>query len=158
MTISTKFKENVIANLYSVFKPYKLNKGFESRCCPCCYSRSVEPEIYTKEIHELTEDELGLIPTKALSTLGDNVDFRYFLPRILELNFYKNYGWHWLVSKLSYDECNFFKWPINEIKAVFDYAKMLTDRNCYQPEYEDDDYSALYAWLKTELPKHHITI
>lgn len=72
-----------IENLYSTFSTYNFNSTIDG--CPCCVSDSDKEKIHSKQLRELTEEDLSRYTAKAMTTWGDEDDFKHYLPRILEL-------------------------------------------------------------------------
>ena len=70
-------------NLYQVFAKYRLRPGMVG--CPHCVSESDIQRLYKKKLKELTAEDLEKYTFKAVTTWGDEYDFKHFLPRILEL-------------------------------------------------------------------------
>jgi len=111
-------KEN-IENLYETFKKYKLNGKIDK--CPCgCISNEEEQKLYSKSLKELEAEDIGLYCGKAMTTWGNEDDYKHFLPRIIEI--YKNDKWNgWIDldtihSKLMYG--NWKDWEIEEQKQI----------------------------------------
>ena len=76
-------KEN-IENLYKTFKKYQLNGKIEK--CPCgCISDKDEQKIYSKSLRELEADDIGFYNGKAMTTWGNEENYKHFLPRIIEI-------------------------------------------------------------------------
>ncbi len=72
-----------IESLYSTFSRYLFRSNMES--CPCCVSDNDKKKLNTKQLRELTEEDLSKYAFKAMTTWGDTDDFKHFLPRIFEL-------------------------------------------------------------------------
>ncbi|MDO9335190.1 MAG: hypothetical protein Q7T61_02200 [Caulobacter sp.] len=53
--------------------------------CPCCIDRKTVGALHVRALGELTDEDLGAYAASVFLTVGDLADFRYFLPRILEL-------------------------------------------------------------------------
>lgn len=53
--------------------------------CPCCIERKTVGALHDRRLRDLTEQDLGAYAASVFLTVGDITDFRYFLPRILEL-------------------------------------------------------------------------
>jgi hypothetical protein len=75
--------EGAIANLYDTFAHYPLRPVVSG--CPCCTTLSNNVLLHSKALDKLTAKDLSKYSFKALTTWGDENDFRYFLPRLLEL-------------------------------------------------------------------------
>jgi len=72
-----------IARLYETFSSYKLRPRIEG--CPCCVGKKRERRLHTHSLRQLTTQDLSSYSQKALTTWGDEYDFKHFLPRIFEL-------------------------------------------------------------------------
>lgn len=72
-----------IERLYETFASYPLRHPVIG--CPCCVSRADQERIASKVLRQLDGYDLERFTWKAMSTWGDEDDFKHFLPRILEL-------------------------------------------------------------------------
>jgi len=75
--------KKAIADLYSVFKDYRLDSHVEG--CPCCVTKNDKQLIEAKVLTELSPDDLNRFAFKAMTTWGTVEDFKHFLPRQREL-------------------------------------------------------------------------
>ncbi len=75
--------QSAIENLYSVFSSFGLRDRIEA--CGHCHDSKDEQLIKCKSLRSLGVDELHHYVWDAMTTWGDEYDFRHFLPRILEL-------------------------------------------------------------------------
>jgi hypothetical protein len=75
--------DSAIEGLYSVFNRYRL----PNHCggCPCCTSPADGQRLQAKPLRSLTAQDLERYARKALTTFGNEDDFRHFLPRLLEI-------------------------------------------------------------------------
>ncbi len=83
------FSENLeksIDELYKSFRVYKYNPKMDH--CPCCIELSEVECLGNTKLRELSNDDLSKYAFKAITTWGGDNDFKYFLPRILELLFF----------------------------------------------------------------------
>jgi len=107
-----------IAKLYEAFREYPLKSKIDA--CPHCELESVEASLHTRPLRELGWAELGLYTFKAMTTFGDAIDFKHFLPRILELYVLDHDGAPYDVfvvfEKLNYTAWQ--SWPDSEVVAV----------------------------------------
>jgi hypothetical protein len=107
-----------IAMLYEAFREYPLNARIEA--CPHCELESAKACLHTRPLRELGWAELGVYTFKAMTTFGDAIDFKHFLPRILELYVLDHRGAQYDVSvvfeKLNY--ASWQSWPDSEVAAV----------------------------------------
>jgi hypothetical protein len=53
--------------------------------CPCCTTEEELRVLVETPLRELTADQFGWYGSKALTTVGNAEDFRYFWPRLVEL-------------------------------------------------------------------------
>jgi hypothetical protein len=72
-----------IESLYRVFSRYPRPKQLEG--CPCCTSPTEGEGLLRKALRALSASELAHYALQALTTWGTLEDFKYFLPRLLEL-------------------------------------------------------------------------
>ena len=72
-----------IEDLYLVFRRYGLRSRLDA--CPCCTTDADQARIHSRSLRALTPDDLEHYVSKAMTTWGDEDDFRHFLPRVLEL-------------------------------------------------------------------------
>jgi len=70
-------------NLYQVFAKYRLRPDIDA--CPHCVTESDKESLQKKTLRELTASDLEKYIFKAVTTWGDEYDFKHFLPRILEI-------------------------------------------------------------------------
>ena len=72
-----------IEQLYTTFSSYPFPSAIVG--CPCCVSDTDKAKIHNSQLRELSGDDLSRYAFKAMTTWGDVKDFKYYLPRILEL-------------------------------------------------------------------------
>ncbi len=75
--------KTAIENLYRVFGRYPLAKHVEG--CPCCVKNRDKRALASTSLRQLPSEKLLRFAFKAITTWGDQNDFKHFLPRILEL-------------------------------------------------------------------------
>ncbi len=103
--------------LYDVFSVYPLAQKVEG--CPCCVSAEDEAVLHVRPLRRMTAEDLRRYAFKALSTWGDENDFRHFLPRLLELAAEpRNYDMDLeaITGKLEYAKWS--QWPDQEQQAI----------------------------------------
>ena len=105
-----------IEQLYAVFSRYPHPRRVEG--CPCCTSPSEAEKLATTPLRSLSPSELEHYAAKALTTWGTLNDYKYFLPRILELTHEGRLLCDLEITfgKLSYGR--FSEWPGDEQDAV----------------------------------------
>ena len=132
LEISIKIR-GAVDTLYKVFEVYPLNVDLDG--CPCCVTEDEIKVLCSKNLKELSVDELQGFATDVLITWGGVSDFKHYLPRILELEIYKKYGFHFFSHKLDY--ANFEEWPVQEIEAIRIYLYNYTLYLILEEEYSD---------------------
>lgn len=75
--------QECVERAYAVF-PAALT-GAHGDACPCCTSKEEVAALWSAQRRTLSASDLGTYAAKAMTTWGDADDYRYFLPRILEL-------------------------------------------------------------------------
>jgi hypothetical protein len=81
--IMTPELTRAIENIYSVFENVERPKVIDA--CPCCLADDEISTLLSKRIREITPNELSGYASSVFLTVGAEEDFRYFLPRILEI-------------------------------------------------------------------------
>jgi hypothetical protein len=79
----TEELRKAIEGLYQTFSIYPFKSKMDG--CPCCVSALDKEKIHTKQLRELSEEDLSRYAFKAMTTWGDTEDFKHYLPRIFEL-------------------------------------------------------------------------
>ena len=96
--------KNSIENLYRVFAKYPLKEKIEG--CPCCVNKKDNRILHSKPLRQLSAEDLSYYGAKALTTFGDEDDFKHFLPRLFEVISQGEsscyYGEEILIGKLEY--------------------------------------------------------
>lgn len=110
--------EQAIEDLYAVFARYPLRARIDG--CPHCALEQRERALHTAPLRKLPEEHVGYFAFKAMTTFGDEDDFRHFFPRIAELLSVGG-GVHacslgTIVSKLEYGRWR--AWPEPEQHAI----------------------------------------
>jgi hypothetical protein len=135
--------ENSIENLYSVFSKYEINSKIIG--CPCCVSDRDKEKIHSKELRNLQEEDLSRYAFKAMTTFGNVVDFKHFLPRILELLMDDNLGVSTFVifGKLEYGHWE--NWERGEQEAIkiffFEWWEYFLEKKTY---FDKDLFYGIY--------------
>lgn len=108
-----------IERLYDVFSRYPRPSGLEG--CPCCTSAAEAVPLLRKPLRTLTAPELEHYAFKALTTWGTLDDYKYFIPRILELTDEGSLLCDTEVTLGKFHYGDFRDWPPDEQQAVRDY-------------------------------------
>ncbi len=107
--------ETQLQELYAVFSRYPLRAKVDG--CPCCVTGAQQEALHSKHLQNLSSADLDRYVFKAMTTWGDDQDFRHFLPRILDLQSCGN-PWYasLLIDKLQYGRWR--TWPSDEQAAI----------------------------------------
>lgn len=107
------------AALEAVYDAFRAPTPARIEGCPCCVERKTVKALHTHALRDLTADDLGAYAASVFLTVGASRDFRYFLPRILELAISDpsfSIGIEVVVGKLSLAEWR--TWTRHEQAAV----------------------------------------
>lgn len=116
MEADNELLENAVRALYRTFHRYRIDNSFEG--CSCCVSQTQSDQLIKKGLHSLSADDLRHYAMKAMTTWGTVRDFKYFLPRVLELVVYDSdeFELEILFGKLKYAHMQ--AWDSDERLAV----------------------------------------
>jgi hypothetical protein len=110
--------DDSIEALYRVFERYPLRPSTEP--CPHCHDPGEEGVLHEHLLRDLTAQQLSGFAGEALTVWGDVVDFKHFLPRIMEITVSKHtFDWpdtESLFGRLAYGRWR--EWPSDEQQAV----------------------------------------
>lgn len=108
-----------IEHLYDVFSRYQCPRRLEG--CPCCTSPAVAEPLVRKPLRTLSAPELDHYASKALTTWGTLDDYKYFIPRIVELIDDGSLHWCTEITLGKFQYGGFRDWPVTEQRAVRDF-------------------------------------
>ncbi|MBI1836316.1 MAG: hypothetical protein HYR91_03525 [Flavobacteriia bacterium] len=115
-------KQNyILENLYTVFAKYQSSSFLIGS--PIYDDIEIwKKTLKNKKLHELNDDDLSRFVGKAMSTWGNENDFKYYLPRILELCYELQapYDINIIYSKL--EDANWRNWNSIEQKSIYDFS------------------------------------
>lgn len=114
---------NELSRLYQVFSRYR--RPTSLRGCPCCTDEETSRALIRGSLRDLSASALSHYAFKALTTWGTLDDYRYFLPRILELTSTGELDCDTEVTlgKLGYADWSL--WPDDEQQAVRSFVSAL---------------------------------
>jgi hypothetical protein len=76
--------DSAIERLYEVFGAYRFRQSMPC-CVPHCFDQAEIDALGMRPLRDLDPDELHRFARQLLLTCGETQDFKYFLPRLLEL-------------------------------------------------------------------------
>lgn len=103
-----------VYDIFSIMRKPDLIDG-----CPCCITESEACGLLTLPLRKLTPDQLSDYASKVLLTIGSRDDFRYMLPRLLDISLHDAHWWpnrEVLLGKLALAEWQ--SWPVHEQTAL----------------------------------------
>ncbi len=146
-----------IGKLYATFAKYPLRHPVIG--CPCCVSEADQERLASKELRQLDGADLAQFVWKAMTTWGDEDDFKHFLPRILELIISDEQEQKYLLDRsVIFGKLKYCKvWSEQEQKAITNYLLaywrwILVDRLGPKGDYwEAGDYLEDVADLVSDI-------
>ncbi len=110
--------DDAIEWLYRVFERYPLRPTTEP--CLHCHDPDEESVLHEHLLRDLTAQQLSGFAGEALTVWGEAVDFKHFLPRIMEITV-SRHSFDWpdtesLFGRLAYG--GWREWPHEEQRAV----------------------------------------
>jgi hypothetical protein len=122
-----------IESIYEAFANYRTPRDFP--VCECCVSNEEMKLLLGRNLRALTADELSNYGANVFLTVGSLPDFKYFLPRMMELTVNDEFSWpnpQVILGKLTLAE--WYDWPENERAPVLSllkekFACLLQDTN-----------------------------
>src|SRR5689334_9546778 len=74
------------AALEALYRSFAAPVPVKIEGCPCCLDRKEVKTLHSKPLQEQSDEDLGPYTFSVFLTVGSVTDFRYFLPRIMELS------------------------------------------------------------------------
>jgi hypothetical protein len=134
---------SIIERLYETFAKYEGKSTLEGS--PVYDDvHNWNKELRSKNLRDLTDEDLSRFAGKVLLTWGDEDDFRYYLPRILELTAELKipYDVYSLYRRL--EDAKWYNWDIEEQAAINDFTiemwNNLLNDNSEKAEWEFKEY------------------
>jgi hypothetical protein len=122
-------------------------KPADLEACPCCVSREqVAALLGPDDLRTLPADTVADYAAHAMTTVGSASDFRYFLPRLLQLAVTDGFDWPDLeiaVGRLRL--AGWLAWPADQQRAVRDVLCALWDQTLRQHPSNPDADTVLCA-------------
>ena len=122
-----------ISSVYEAFANYRRPEDFPA--CECCLSDEEKRLLLRQKLIDLSADELMSYAADAFLTVGSVSDFKYFLPRILDLSVNEKFAWpdpEVVLRKLRLADWD--DWPESERAAIINvlaekFTALLADVN-----------------------------
>ena len=111
--------DDATENLYAAFSNESKPRRVEA--CECCITERERDELINTPLRELTPQQLSNYASMVFLTAGAEEDFRYFIPRILDLSIHGEFDWpdHEVVCKRLADG-NWLAWPVPLRVSIMD--------------------------------------
>ena len=136
-----------LEEVYAVFALNRLPSPIV--VCPCCISADELKVMIGTRLKALTFPQLEEYLHAVLLTSGSAADFRYFLPRLLDLNAHAHYDfqaeWEILLGKLSLGEWQ--DWPVRERESLMEFLRAYFDELIRAPNMESDEIDSFLCGL-----------
>jgi hypothetical protein len=118
-----------VERVYAAFAHCPLKPGFYERCSPYADRRDIARGLQIGPVRSLGAPDLAVYAFKARHTMGNADDFKYFLPRMLEL-YALDPEWraHMASDTVLFEDARdlgWAEWPAVERRAVEGYLSTL---------------------------------
>ena len=142
--------KTTIEELYKTFSKYPLKPTMEG--CPCCVSDSDKSTLHSKQLRALESDDISRYAFKAMTTWGDQNDFKHYLPRILELSSSRKLMviTSVVLGKLEYGKWQ--HWDQSEKDTIVSFLKAWWNNEINQNDYFDAEILIEINKLLKDLP------
>ncbi len=111
---------SAIDAVYAAFKSVPKPQHIEG--CPCCIEDKEVDVLLSKGLREITPSELSAYAASVFLTVGCESDYRYLLPRILEISALEPWWWPDIeVIGRSLSSAKWSTWAFAEKEAVGNY-------------------------------------
>ncbi len=120
--VMEKEMKEIIQKGYNLFAGYKLNGRLD--VCPCCMSEVEQEQLLSVQVEKLPLALLSVYNTSAMPEEIEAVEYKYFLPRLLELINEFNFPAHSIeitLSRMAYLRPG--EWSIEEAAFLEEYMK-----------------------------------
>ena len=136
-----------IVELYRTFGRYSAPEKIVG--CPCCINQKAPKGLLHHKLRDIPEDVLWSYVFSVFYTVGSIQDFKYFLPRILELlveHSQTSLDPEMVFCKLAH--AGWLDWPQQEIRAVERYldAALLVLLQLPLEDWPHDDGGQIESW------------
>ena len=124
--MNTKNLKLVIDKSYQVFSSYTVLGNMRERACECCVTDEEVKDLLSKPLREIGKEEMYYYMTSAITTFGDETDYKHFLPRIMELIVVSDV----LNDFLTFEKLNYTNWKFwndEEVLVIENFFEALLD-------------------------------
>ncbi len=111
--------QNAISQLYTVFSKYKFDPQMWH--AQITVSREWKAELYSKPLREIPTRIIGIYAFKAITTWGKVENFKFYLPRILEVLTFPNNSIQIFVLFGKFEMADWKNWPVDEQNALHNF-------------------------------------
>ncbi len=112
----TQSLSDAIEGLYKTFSVYPFQSVMDG--CPCCVSNADKEQIHSKPLRKLDGDDLSRYAFKAMTTWGNETDFKHYLPRIFEITATTSFVVDTFVVLGKLEYARWRAWPQEEQRAI----------------------------------------
>lgn len=132
---------SAIEHLYRAFAAMQKPRHIDG--CPCCIDRKEVGVLVSKNLRDVTPQELAAYASSAFLTVGEVADYLYFLPRILEVTATEPAWWpDPEVTGRAIRTADPVAWTAGQRSALGDYFAAVIDTAV-----ETGEYRRLDGWL-----------
>ena len=117
--------------------------------CPCCLDKQDIRDLLEKPLRELTGSDLSSYASSAFLTVGDAADYKYFLPRILEISATDSSWWPDVaVTGRAIRSADPDTWTAGQRQALGDFLESVIGTAIESGRYSEiDDWLCGIAWM-----------
>jgi hypothetical protein len=139
-------KMNVNDAIESIYRAFSVKKRPTTiSACPCCHDQNEVCGLLKTPLRQITPSQLSAYAASVFLTAGSEKDFRYFLPRILEISYRDRHWWpdrEAALGKLAL--ANWLDWSAPEIDALQSFFDVAFDEAIAS---DDDAHYEADSWI-----------
>jgi len=128
-----------INKAYQIFSKYKLKEDLDV-CTHCCVTEDEKRKLETKNLREISHDLIYVHNTAATSNKPPIEEFKYFLPRYLELISENKFPSHSI--ELSLKRINHYEkeeFTIEEINVIEEFCQKYFEQTIFNYPSPDNE-------------------
>lgn len=146
--LTTSGKPPAIARLYQTFARFDSSLKTMA-ACSCCVTRDEVEALFSAPLAQLPPNRLQRYAFKAISTWGDENDFKHFLPRLLELALKNDLIGDSLA--FGFEKAGWPSWAEVEVEAVRAFWPFAVESALQNESFALVDWFALWVSLNEDL-------